>query len=89
MLAGGPGDDTFIFRDGDGNDTIDDFTAGPGTDDRIDLSALSAAASFADVQARALQDGPDALIDFGGGDSIRLVGINVGSLDQDDFVFVT
>ncbi|MBI4183235.1 MAG: right-handed parallel beta-helix repeat-containing protein [Proteobacteria bacterium] len=85
-LEGGDGDDLFVFADGDGADTIADFTPGAGTDDAIDLTGVSAVASFADVQARAVQLGGDTFIDLDGGDSITLLGVNLGDLDADDFV---
>ena len=39
------------------------------------------------VQSIASQVGNHTVIDFGGGDSITLLGINVGDLHQDDFLF--
>ncbi|MFP6743228.1 MAG: hypothetical protein VCD33_16665 [Alphaproteobacteria bacterium] len=63
--SGGTGDDLFVFRDGDGADTIIDFTA---------------------VQAAASQVGDDTLLDFGGGDTVTLIGVDVASLDADDFL---
>ena len=49
-------------------------------------SGVSGLASFADVQAAASQVGGDTLIEFGGGDSITLIGVNVGDLHSDDFL---
>ena len=86
-LMGGKGDDLFVFADGDGADTIDDFVAGKRTDDVIDLTGESAVSTFADVQSLASQVGADTVIDFGGGDSITLLGVNIGDLVKDDFLF--
>ncbi len=85
-LAGGKGDDLFVFADGDGADTFNDFVAGAGTDDVIDLTGESAVSTFADVQSYAIPMGADTVIDFGGGDSITLLGVNVGDLHADDFM---
>jgi len=86
-LDGGAGDDLFVFRNGDGADTINDFQAGATTDDAIDLSGHSGANSFTEVQTAATQVGADTVIDLGAGDSVTLIGINVNDLDQDDFLF--
>ena len=85
-LMGGDGDDLFVFADGDGADTISDFTAGAGSDDVIDLMNVTGADSFADVQNAASQSGADTQIDFGNGDTITLLGVNVGDLHEDDFL---
>jgi len=87
-ITGGAGDDTFLYFNGDGADTITDFTAGAGTDDLIRLFALgSAFDSFAEVIAASSDNGADTTIDFGGGNSITLQGVTVGDLHQDDFMF--
>mgnify|MGYP000157994146 CR=1 FL=1 len=87
ILTGGAGDDLFVFSDGGGNDTINDFTAGAGTDDAIDMAGVTALNSFADVQAAASQVGADVLIDMGGGDSVSLIGVDLADFHQDDFLF--
>ncbi len=84
LLLGGAGDDLFVFADGDGDDRVEGFEAGAGTDDRIDLSDHSAAASFADISAT--QVGADAVIALGA-DTITLVGVTASTIDQDDFAF--
>ena len=87
ILTGGDGDDTFVFTNGHGADSISDFTAGAGSDDDIDLSGHSAVGDFGAVQAAAGQVGADTVIDLGDGDTITLLGVNVGTLHQDDFLF--
>ncbi|MEA2884655.1 MAG: hypothetical protein QOH32_3911 [Bradyrhizobium sp.] len=86
FLTGGAGNDSFIFRFGSGADTITDFAAGPGTDDRLDLTALASSYSLADVMARATQHGADTVIDFGGGDSITLQNVPKSYLSGADFI---
>ncbi len=81
------GDDLFVFTNGSGQDTIQDFTVGAGSMDRIDLSGFSTVHNYADIQAVASQSGSDTLIDLGSGDSITLLGVNVNDLHQDDFIF--
>ncbi|MCB2113843.1 MAG: hypothetical protein KDD85_09900 [Parvularculaceae bacterium] len=89
-LIGGLHDDTFRFSPGDGADRINDFGAGGATgNDLIQLKDYGPAFdTFAEVMAAASQQGGDTLIDFGGGDSILLVGINVGQLNAADFSFI-
>ena len=42
---------------------------------------------FAEVLALSSQVGSDVVINFGGGNSITLVNVTLGSLHADDFVF--
>lgn len=86
-LRGDEGDGLFVFADGGGQDTITDFTAGAGTDDSIDLTGEPAVNSLADVLALATQVGSDTVSDLGAGDSITLLGVNVGDLHDNDFLF--
>ena len=76
-LRGGLGDDTFVFRAGDGQDTIGDF--GVGDTIRID-SAVPGGFAGLDIE----QDGDDAVISYAGG-SVRLTGVSVDSLGEDNF----
>ena len=85
-LSGGAGDDLFVFGDGDGADIINGFTTGAASDDVIDLIGVSGLSGFTDVQNAATQLGADTLIDFGGGDQITLVGVDVNTLNPDDFL---
>jgi glucose/arabinose dehydrogenase len=85
FLNGGAGDDRFIYRAGDGADTIFGFAAGAGSEDRIRVT-VPGINTFADVMARATQVGSDTLIDFGGGDSITLRNVLRSSLNADDFI---
>ena len=85
-LTGGTGNDTFVFKAGDGHDTITDFTAG-GTDDQINLThSAHLFTSFNDVMQHAHQVGHDTLIDLGGGNDVTLKDVNVHALTSHDFV---
>ena len=86
VLTGGAGDDLFVFRDGDGADTITDFTAGAASEDVLNLFGVSRLGGFAAVQNIASQVGADTLLDFGGGDTITLLGVDLAALHPDDFL---
>ncbi len=85
-LEGGWGFDTFVFRAGDGNDTITDFWTdfrGRGGD-KIHLSGISGGFGALDIR----QDGDDAIIRYGaGGDTVTLLGVRAEFLDAGDFKF--
>ena len=83
----GGGNDRFVFGTGDDADRIEGFAAGSGTDDVILLSLGAAFDTFSEVEAVASDVGGNAVLNFGGGDSITLVGVASASLDQDDFLF--
>lgn len=85
QLFGGSGDDTFVFAAGNQTDVIDDFIAGAGTEDRIDLTGVSSVHSLADLAMT--DDGSHTTIDFGGGDVIMLNDVVVSELHNDDFLF--
>jgi len=89
MITLGPGDDRFQFWDGDGADTLTDFVAGAGTDDQLVLSTVSGATSLAQLldDGMITQDGPDTILNFGGGDTITLFNVTMADLHSDDFVF--
>ncbi len=86
-LIGGAGDDLFVINDGDGNDTIEGFVAGADTDDVIELVGFGFA-SGADVIANASASGNDTVIQLDADDTVTLLGVLPGQLDEDDF-FVT
>ncbi len=89
-VTGNGGNDVFNFALGDGNDTFVAFTEGAGVRDVIQLSGFGAAFdTFAEVLAAATDDGMgNTVIDFGGGDTITILGDLKGDLDADDFVFI-
>jgi VCBS repeat-containing protein len=67
-LFGGAGADTFVFKPGDGHDTIADFSHNQG--DRIDLRAFSAIDDFGDLTFNI--DGLDTIIQLGIGQHITV-----------------
>lgn len=85
LLSGGAGSDTFIFKKGQGNDTITDFEAGCDKGDviRLDKSVLK---NFSDVLAHATEKGDDLVIDYGR-NTIKLEGIDKADLHANDFFF--
>jgi Ca2+-binding RTX toxin-like protein len=77
------GADTFVFAPGNNADTINDFRK--ADHDKIDVSAYG----FDNITDLVITDlGSDTLIDFGGGNSVKLVGIADPSiLSGCDFIF--
>ena len=91
-LIGGADDDLFVFVDGDGVDVIVDFDALSAAE-KLDLSGVSAIANLAALNlgnpnaGAATQVGADVVINTGGGNSVTLLGVNLGDLDGSDFIF--
>ena len=81
-LVGGAGDDVFVFETGDGADRLIGFDV---EEDFIVLS-VEGAASFDDLAITDFARG--ALVDFGGGDQLRFIGVDADELSASDFVFV-
>ncbi|NOD88286.1 MULTISPECIES: S-layer family protein [unclassified Ruegeria] len=80
VLIGGAGADTFQFGANFGNDVIEDFEVG------LDQLQFGDFGPDFGAQVNVAQDGGDAVISFGDKGSVRLVGINVAELNDDDFV---
>jgi len=78
-LAGGTGDDTFVIAAGVGDDVIEDFQAGAGSEDRLQLVGIT---GYEVVD----EDGSARLV-FDEGGSVLLVGVNPLSLHADDFLW--
>ena len=87
ILFGGSEDDLFVFADGDGLDRVEDFTAGAGSVDRLDLQAVTSIGDMTELLAASRDEGADTVIDFGGGNEVTLVGVSRASLHEDDFLF--
>ncbi len=85
-LTGGLGDDIFVFTTGDGTDTVTDFAAGASGGDLIDLRRLGAVASYAEVLAAGTDVSGDTVFDFGGGDSLTVVGVDLSAFHEADFL---
>jgi Ca2+-binding RTX toxin-like protein len=86
-LDGGAGNDLFVFANFTGQDTVQDFTAGAGTEDVLDVSDFG----FADLaQLLAASDDQggtaDVVIDLDNNDSVTLVGVRIAHLHEDDFL---
>lgn len=80
VMIGGAGQDQFQFDPGDGKDRILDFDAdnSDGKQDLID-------ADFSDVIGMKTVKG-NAVLDFGHGDTLTLVRVQVTEIDGSDFV---
>jgi Ca2+-binding RTX toxin-like protein len=84
VLFGEGGADTFVFARGTGGDVIGDFQPGA---DKLGIAGLGYS-TFAQVQARMVQNGGSTAIDLGLGDLVVLVGVAQASLSAADFVLV-
>lgn len=84
-LSGESGADIFIFRKGQGNDTITDFQAGSAKGDviRLDKTVLS---DFKDVLSHATEKSGDLIIDYGN-NTIKLEDVDKSDLRANDFFF--
>ncbi|ACL55526.1 glycerophosphodiester phosphodiesterase family protein [Methylobacterium nodulans] len=85
-LTGGLGSDAFAFGRGDGQDVIRDFVTGGAERDVIAFNN-GAFGSFAAVQAALRQEGSDAVIAYGTGDTITLQNVQATSLTAQNFTF--
>ena len=89
-LIGGLGADQFVFRIGDGNDTITDFAPGQ---DHIDLRAFFATVDTGNIvqwlaghAATSTANSADVLITLDEDDSITLKNVAIANLSANDFV---
>ncbi|WP_421983741.1 BspA family leucine-rich repeat surface protein [Roseibium sp.] len=85
LLAGGDGEDTFVFREGYGQDTIVDFSM----EDQIEIDA-GLANDFDALLALMAEEngGADTVIDFGNGDTLTLENVSANTLTADEFSFL-
>ncbi len=95
VIIGGKGDDTltagngsttdtFVIRDGDGNDTITDFDPYEPDIIRFDMAEMN---SYQDVLDRITTDGPDTIITYDDGSTTRLLNVNPSDLSSTNFEF--
>lgn len=84
-LTGGAGNDAFIFNTGDAHDTIADFDAGASVSDVLDLRTWGFG-DFSEVTDLATDVGADMTINFGGGNTLTLIGVNKADLVANDFL---
>ena len=87
-LSGGGGHDTFIFRLGFGADVVTDFTAGAGVNDILEVHSATIT-NLASVLSHATDTAAGVVIDFGGGDTLTLTGVQKSMLAADDFSFLS
>ncbi|TCL08021.1 Ca2+-binding RTX toxin-like protein [Shimia isoporae] len=87
LLNGGGNGDTFIFKDGHGDDTITDFNEENDLE-KVDLSAISDISDINDLLTNHILSsvGGDVVIDTGTG-TITLQRVDILKLDADDFIF--
>lgn len=85
MSAGnGSTTDTFVIRDGDGNDTITDFDPFEPDIVRFDMAEMS---TYQDVLDRISLDGPDTIITYDNGSTLRLQNVDSANLSATNFQF--
>jgi len=87
VLIGGEGNDVFVFETNNGFDIIEDFEAGQGRTDRVDLRPLDDELfdEFEDVQASLTNTTDGAVLDLVEG-SILFQNIVASELVADDFI---
>ncbi|MEP3889219.1 MAG: hypothetical protein ABJN69_02060 [Hellea sp.] len=86
-LFGGTGDDHFVYGINEGADVIFDFQTGPGSNEVIEFwNANSAHDSFAEIMAITSQVGNNVIFDFGAGNTLTLVNVDINDLTMDHFV---
>ena len=86
-LFGQDGFDKFIFKNNDGNDSIQDFDA-LSSKEKINLKGVSEITDFTDLMNNHITDtGWGAIIDDGAGLVITLFNMTFSDLDSTDFIF--
>lgn len=94
LFTGGTGNDTFDLRNYSGTITITDFTAGDGSEDRINLDGqgsgwqsvgIDMPQTFEDLLALMTQVGADTHITFNSDIKVVLQNVNKGDLIAEDF----
>ncbi|MFL4468375.1 Hint domain-containing protein [Tateyamaria armeniaca] len=95
VIVGGRGDDvmsagsgsrtdTYVIRDGDGNDTITDFDPNEPDIIRFDMDEMS---TYQDVLDRITTDGNDTIITYDNGSTTRLLNTDPATLSSTNFEF--
>ncbi|MEI9886561.1 MAG: NF038122 family metalloprotease [Rhizomicrobium sp.] len=84
-LTGGSGDDRFVFRVGDGLDTVTDFVPGAASGDLLDLHGYGVF-TFAALLPLMSQTGTDTLIAFDDQNRIALHNVQMAQLNSGDFL---
>ena len=84
-ITGGGGADTFVFKAGFGNDTVEDFTQADSDVIQFDSSLFE---DYSDVMAHAAVVGSDVVITYDANDTLTLKNIALANLHASDFHFV-
>ncbi|MCB1444665.1 MAG: calcium-binding protein [Rhizobiaceae bacterium] len=87
LMIGGADGDSFVFRKGDGVDTVSDFGVQGADHDVVDLHFLTAFKDFDDVLAVAKDTAEGVLLKLGHGDRVLLDKVTVDELQADHFVY--
>jgi hypothetical protein len=85
-MNGGTGNDSFVFLEGFGNDTIVAFGDSGSNEDLIVFDSLIFA-SFAEVQAAMQQVGANTIVVDDAGNSVTFNNVAMANLGADDFRF--
>ncbi len=89
-LIGGRGEDTFIFKEGDGRDTVLDFNTSNSDMDKI-IIEMDGINSFEDLSGHISSVGffsSSTRIEFASGDRLTLLGVRNNELTEDHFEFL-
>ena len=86
VLTGGTGNDTFVFKFGDGNDIVTDFHTDDDLIDLIDHAIANFNVLLSLIEPSGVND---TLINLGGGDSITVQNVQPGALEQRHFLLGT
>lgn len=86
-LTGGSGHDVFAFAAGFGKDTVTDFKTTGASSDVLEFST-DVFADYATAIAAARQVGTDTVFTLDADNTVTLTGVQLASLQSDDFLFV-
>jgi beta-glucanase (GH16 family) len=87
VLRGNGGIDVFVVRNGDGNDTILDFSRTAGNQDKVELHGFHFK-HFDDVKPWLKQVGSDTMLRLDQDQALLFKNVNVADLRADQFVFL-
>jgi Ca2+-binding RTX toxin-like protein len=89
MLSGGADRDYFIFKTGDGKDTITDFHTHGAQHDYINLADVKGFDSFDDLAHHLSENDGSTMLHLGHGQHIVLNHVSIDDLNAHDFIFDT
>lgn len=82
LMVGGSGADVFVFTDNEGNDRVQDFSAGDG--DVIVFDSVDGVFGLEDLTLTVVAGGANTLVTYG--DEGRIILVGVGQEDQADLL---